>query len=57
MKYFVIATHWDDNRKAQVRYIAGQFDNYMNASLFKNANNDHYKADAMIVEDFSLING
>lgn len=33
MKYFVIATHWDDNRKAQVKYIAGQFDNYMNASL------------------------
>ena len=57
MKYFVIATHWDDNRKAQVRYIAGQFDNYMTASLFKNAYNDHYKADAMIVEDFSLING
>lgn len=26
MKYFVIATHWDDTRKAQVKYIAGQFD-------------------------------
>lgn len=56
MKYFVIATHWDDNRKAQVKYIAGQFDNYMNASLFKKAYNDYYSADATIVEDFALIN-
>lgn len=57
MKYFVIATKWDDNRKAQVKYIAGQFDNYINASLFKKAYNNHYKANAMIIEDFALING
>lgn len=57
MKYFVIATHWDDNRKAQVKYIAGQFDNYMNASLFKKAYNDYYSTNAIIVEDFALING
>lgn len=57
MKYFVIATKWDDNRKAQVKYIAGQFDDYVNASLFKKAYNDHYKADAKIIEDFTLING
>lgn len=57
MKYFVIATKWDDNRKAQVKYIAGQFDDYVNASLFKRAYNDHYKADAKIIEDFALING
>jgi hypothetical protein len=57
MKYFVIATHWDDNRKAQVKYIAGQFDNYMNASLFKKAYNEYYSTNAVIVEDFALING
>lgn len=57
MKYFVIATKWDDNRKAQVKYIAGQFDDYVNASLFKRAYNDRYKADAKIIEDFALING
>nr|DAT47667.1 MAG TPA: hypothetical protein [Caudoviricetes sp.] len=56
MKYFVIATHWDDTRKAQVKYIAGQFDEYMNASLFKKAYNDHYKANAVIIEDFALLN-
>ena len=57
MKYFVIATKWDDNRKAQVKYIAGQFNDYVNASLFKRAYNDQYKADAKIIEDFALING
>ena len=37
MKYFVIATHWDDKRKAPVKYIAGEFDRYMNAVLFRDA--------------------
>ena len=48
MKYFVIATHWDDERKAQVKYIAGQFDSFANANIFKTAYNEHYKADAVI---------
>lgn len=39
MKYFVIATHWDDERKAQVKYIAGEFSSYMNAKIFKEAYN------------------
>lgn len=42
MKYFVIATHWDDKRKAQVKYIAGEFSSYMNANIFKEAYNAHY---------------
>ena len=56
MKYFVIATKWDDKRKAQIKYIAGQFDSYINAKLFKDAYNGHYHADAKIVEDFNLLN-
>ena len=55
MKYFVIATHWDDERKAQVKYIAGQFDSFANANIFKTAYNEHYKADAVIVEAFKLL--
>lgn len=27
-----------------------------NANIFKNAYNEHYKADAVIVDDFTLIN-
>lgn len=34
MKYFVIAIHWSGERNARVKYIAGQFGNYMNAKLF-----------------------
>lgn len=56
MKYFVVATKWDNNREAQIKYIAGEFDNYMNASLFKKAYNEHYSADAKIIEDFNLLN-
>lgn len=56
MKYFVIATHWDDKRKAPVKCIAGEFDRYMNAVLFRDAYNSYYSADAKIVEDFDLLN-
>lgn len=56
MKYFVIATHWDDKRKAQVKYIAGEFSSYMNANIFKEAYNAHYSANAVIVEDFVMLN-
>ena len=56
MKYFVIATHWDEERKAQVKYIAGAFNDFPNANIFKNAYNEQYKADAVIVDDFTLIN-
>ena len=57
MKYLVIATHWDDEKKAQVKYIAGQFEDYMNATLFKRAYNEHYHADAKIVKNEDLITG
>lgn len=56
MKYFVVATHWDKTRQAQVKYIAGEFNEYINASLFKAAYNEHYKADAVIAEDFAIFN-
>lgn len=55
-KFFVIATHWDDQEKAQVKYIAGEFSTYMNASIFKKAYNDQYNADAVIIDDFNIIN-
>lgn len=55
MTYFVIAKHWDDEKKAQVNYIAGQFDNYMNASLFKNAYNEWYHADAVIRDTDTIL--
>lgn len=56
MKYFVVATHWDRERKAQVKYIAGQFDSFVNASIFQKAYNEKYSTNAIIVNDYELIN-
>lgn len=56
MKYFVIAIKWDDTRKAQVKYIAGEFDSFVNANIFRTAYNQHYSANAEIVEDFAMLN-
>lgn len=50
MKYMVIATKWDEELAKQVKYVAGEFDIYMNAVIFKQAYNTHYSADAYIVE-------
>lgn len=56
MKYFVIITRWSDEKKAQVREIAGSFDRYFNAALFRDAYNNHFHANAVIVEQSELLN-
>ncbi len=55
-RFFVVATHWSDLEKAQVKYIAGEFSSYVNASIFKTAYSEYYRADAVVVDDFILIN-
>ena len=54
MKYFVIATHWDEEKKAQVKYIAGEFNNFANANIFKNAYNEQYPTDAVFVDFYTI---
>ena len=56
MKYFVISTHWDDEREAAVKYIVGEFDKYNNARIFKEAFNANFSTHAVIVEDFAIVN-
>lgn len=56
MKYLVIAIKWDEKVKKQVKYIAGTFDEYMNARLFTEAYNNFYKANAVIEEASALLN-
>lgn len=55
MKYLVIATHWDEKKSRQAKYIAGSFDSLINAVLFKEAYNNHYHADASVVEAGDLV--
>lgn len=56
MKYLVVAVKWDSEKCEQVKYIAGQFDSYFNAELFRNAYNNNFKANAKIIEVDKLIN-
>ena len=56
MKYFVIATCWNDEKEEAVKCIEGVFDSYMNASIFRDAYDKYYSTNAVIVEDFELLN-
>ena len=55
-RYFVVATRWSDEDKAQVKYIAGEFTEYNLARIFKEAYNEHYSADAQIIDDWNIVN-
>ena len=49
-KYEVWVTVWSEEYKQQIKKLAGTFDNFMNATLFKEAYDNHYSAHAEIVE-------
>ena len=53
-KYFVIAVKWDDTKQKQVEYIAGTFDDFICAKLFKDAYNKFYHSDARIEDTTTL---
>lgn len=50
MKYLVITTKWSEEVHDRIDVVAGAFDSYFNASLFRNAYNEYYSASAYIVE-------
>ena len=56
MKYFVIAVHWDVKARMCKEYIAGEFDCYSNARIFKDAYNKEYNTQAMVYTFDELIN-
>lgn len=56
MKYFVIATIFDRNRGEQVRHIIGEFDDVLNAIIFKDAYNARFHSDAKVVDSFNMFN-
>jgi len=49
-KYYVVAIKWDDNEKKQVEKVLGEFDDYMNANIFKQAYYKIYSCSPRIVE-------
>ena len=54
-QYFVIATVWSDEKKAQVKEIQGTFTDYICAHIFTEAYNKRYNANAYIVDADELI--
>lgn len=49
-KYEVWVTLWSCEYKQQIKKLAGTFDSFMNAKLFKEAYDNHYSTNAEIVE-------
>lgn len=56
MKYFVIATTFDRNKGEQVKRIIGEFDDVLNACIFREAYNSEFKSDAKVVDEFNMFN-
>ena len=56
MKYFVIASRWDEEKECIIKTIVGEFTEYIMASIFKEAYNEHFSADAKVVEESKLLN-
>lgn len=57
MKYFVIITRWSEEKKAQVKEIAGCFEKVHHAIIFQKAYNKEFNVNAEIVEASKMING
>ena len=55
-KYYVVATKWSEAHEAQIKYVAGEFTEYVMAAIFKDAYNEHYHANAQIIDEFFLLN-
>ena len=56
MRYFVIASKWDREKECIIKTIVGEFTEYIMASIFKEAYNEHYRANAKVVEESKLLN-
>lgn len=57
MKYFVIITRWNSEKATKVREIAGAFERFHHAAIFKKAYEEEFKAHAEIVEADKWLNG
>lgn len=49
-KYEVWITKWSEEHKTQIKILAGEFTEYMNAKLFAQAYADYYSATVEIIE-------
>lgn len=55
MKFFVIIKRWDDEKGRIVKEIAGSFDRYTNARIFRDAYAAEFSANPKIVTQEGLM--
>ena len=56
VKYYVVAKKYDRRLEKQILYIAGEFDSFVLAEIFRDTYNTHYSADAQIFDGINLLN-
>lgn len=56
MRYLVIATRWNNGKQTQTREVIGEFPAYYLASMFRDAYNQKFSADARVVDIEDYIN-
>ena len=49
-EYFVVARKWSNEHNEIVLYVAGKFNDYNMAMLFKRSYEEHYKSSASIID-------
>lgn len=54
--YFVVATKYDEKVEKQIKVIVGQFKDFVNAKIFRDAYNEFYSTDAEIVSEYEVFN-
>ena len=55
-RFFLISKRWDDTSRTQIKYITGEFESLVNARIFRDAYNENYCTDAVIVTEYELLN-
>ena len=53
MRYAVIATVWSDEKFSQIEVVKGIFEKFSDATIFRDAYNIEYSADAVIEDIIS----
>ena len=56
-RYYVISKTWDLEKERIVRYIAGEFSDITNASIFKAAYEATYSCTAVILTEREILEG
>ena len=55
-RYYVVAIRYNSELGRQEEYIAGEFNDYMNADIFRAAYDEKYKVTSLLINESILLN-